>query len=775
MTDLPASASSIPTVIDDDRMNRNAAALVAGSVLTSALGFAFWVVAARTMSKTDVGIGGAAVAALVLLGNASTLGLRNALPRFLPTAGKQTSQLILRSYGAVAAAGLVVGALFVAGARVWAPELAALHSGILERALFIGAVAIWAVFILQDSVLIGLRHATWVPIENFAYAAGKLGLLVVIASSGSWALLIAWVIPALLVIGPLNRGIFTRLVPAAAAVPVSSSSTPDDALGWRPIVRFASGDHLADTIRFLGAEGVILIVVAHVGANLSAPLFFAITIAATLGLVSSNIVSAFLAEASARPHQMQALLERSARRAVKLVVPAALVAAAAAPIALSIFGAEYAAEGTTVLRLLLLAAIPQIVIRLAVGVARFHRRVADVVRIALASSIFPLAGAAFLVPHFGIVAVGWSFLAGQVILALEILRRWSDGRQVWVASGIQLLVGVRRRVRQHRRRRAAATLFDELDATRDGGTPLHPRRFIPTESDVVVALVERTDDPVVVKVALSDAAASGLFEHQIALAALSQTTEGMACSALLPTSIESGTMVGRSYVIETACPGGSRETADAATLKSVAAAILTLHTATARLARPDDDLVLHLVTEPIRVLSSDRRLRSRLTSLERLEAALTEAFDGRDLTVARTHGDFWLGNVLLETTSGEPRVTGVIDWENSIEAGIPEIDLAHLWLSLQSPQMATGVLTAAVQGRFDDVIKEMIGVHELPNSDLPAGFVVALAWLAHAADGLQRTSRFALGPVWIRQNIVDVLDVFDALTEDQLNRATITR
>ena len=108
-------------------------------------------------------------------------------------------------------------------------------------------------------------------------------------------------------------------------------------------------------------------------------------------------------------------------------------------------------------------------------------------------------------------------------------------------------------------------------------------------------------------------------------------------------------------------------------------------------------------------------------------------------------------------------------------AGIPEIDLAHLWLSLQSPQMATGVLTAAVQGRFDDVIKEMIGVHELPNSDLPAGFVVALAWLAHAADGLQRTSRFALGPVWIRQNIVDVLDVFDALTEDQLNRATITR
>jgi O-antigen/teichoic acid export membrane protein/aminoglycoside phosphotransferase len=770
MTTLPppeVGTAPIQPVVVDDRMNRNATALVAGSVLTSVLGFAFWVIAARTMSKADVGVGGAAVAALVLLGNISTLGLRNALPRFLPLAGASSRRLIIRSYAAAGAAGVACAGVFVVGARLWAPDLAALHDGIAGRVLFMGAVAVWAVFILQDSVLIGLRHATWVPIENLGYAVGKLVLLVVLASTGSWALLVAWVIPALLIIGPLNHGIFRRLIPATS----SPAPAGEDAIHWRSIVRFASGDHLADTIRFFGAEGVVLIVVAHVGAELSAPLFFAITIAATLGLVSSNIVSAFVAEASARPYEMEALLRRSARRAASLVVPAALVAAAAAPIGLSIFGSDYSTEGTTVLRLLLLAAIPQIVSSLAIGVARFHRRVVDVVKIAIASSLAPLVGAAFLVPHFGIVAIGWSFLIGQTLLALELLRRWSAGRRAWSSRGLQMLVGLRSRVRQQRRHRAAATLFDELDATRDGGEALHPRRFVPTETDVVVAIVERPTDPVVVKIALSDAATRGLFAHERALAALRRATEGMTCANLLPRRVENGVTVGQSYLIETACAGEPAETADSTTVHAVAHAMLDIHRATLRPVSTDDDLVHRLVTEPMRVLRSDPRLADRNDSLERVQAMLTRALLGRQLHVARTHGDYWLGNVLLDRSAEPPRVTGIIDWENSLDVGLPEVDLAHLWLSMQRSGTAGGVLMAVMQGRFADVIE--VADNDLPNPDLAAGLVVTLAWLAHVSDGLQRSTHFSLGRVWLRRNVGDVLDVLDAVADDQLDRRSV--
>jgi Ser/Thr protein kinase RdoA (MazF antagonist) len=147
---------------------------------------------------------------------------------------------------------------------------------------------------------------------------------------------------------------------------------------------------------------------------------------------------------------------------------------------------------------------------------------------------------------------------------------------------------------------------------------------------------------------------------------------------------------------------------------------------------------------------------------------LTAALSSRDLNVARTHGDFWLGNVLLDHSRREPRVTGIIDWENSVSAGIPEVDLAHLWLSMQRSGLAGGVLMAVMRGSFADVLD--LSDDDLVNPDLSAGLVVVLAWLAHVTDGLQRSTHFALGRVWMRRNVLDVLDVLDVVADDQLDR-----
>ena len=124
-------------------------------------------------------------------------------------------------------------------------------------------------------------------------------------------------------------------------------------------------------------------------------------------------MSAFVAEAAARPAHADELLRRAAKHITVLVVPGALVAAAAAPLALALFGSDFVESGTPVLRLLLLAAIPQIALSLAIGQARYRRRVSDVVMLAMAASLAPVIGAAFFAPTYGIVAVGWAVLIGQ--------------------------------------------------------------------------------------------------------------------------------------------------------------------------------------------------------------------------------------------------------------------------------------------------------------------------------------------------------------------------
>ena len=86
---------------------------------------------------------------------------------------------------------------------------------------------------------------------------------------------------------------------------------------------------------------------------------------------------------------------------------------------------------------------------------------------------------------------------------------------------------------------------------------------------------------------------------------------------------------------------------------------------------------------PCRTLLADDRLARHHPTIDALASTLTAALTRRDLIIARTHGDCWLGNVLVDETLHPPIVTGVIDWEDSVEAGIPEVDIAHLWLSEQ--------------------------------------------------------------------------------------------
>ena len=61
--------------------------------------------------------------------------------------------------------------------------------------LFAASIVLWIVFSLQDPVLISLRRAGWVPIENAAFGAIKAVLLVALAASASaWAIFGAWVL-----------------------------------------------------------------------------------------------------------------------------------------------------------------------------------------------------------------------------------------------------------------------------------------------------------------------------------------------------------------------------------------------------------------------------------------------------------------------------------------------------------------------------------------------------------------------------------------------------
>lgn len=742
----------------DDRLGRNAAALVVGALVTSGLGFAFWVLGARLLDEGDLGIASGLIAAVVLLGNAATLGLRNALQRFLPESGDAARRFVVRAYLGAVVAGLLLGTGFVAVSAWLVPDLPMIRTGIAGPALFVGSVATWAVFVLQDNVLIGLRRATWVPVENLVYAMAKLLLLLAVASWTPWGLLVAWSAPALAVIGPLNWGIFTRLVPRRAGRAGAATSTLPP---FRLVARFAGGDHLADTLTYLGAEGVVLVVLAKLGPEATAPLFVALTIAAALRVLGSNVMSAFLAEAAARPADADELLWRSFLRVALVVAPAAVVGTLAAPLVLWAFGGQYGETATTVLRLFLLGAIAGAVIDVYISWLRFHRQMRRLVGLAALGALGPLVAALVLSDLLGIAAVGWGLLVGHGLLAAAILR--GPLRPVLLVRLRRELIGhaarLRTAVRQRRRIRAAATLLDELDVGRTGDDVLLPRTFVPTETDVAVAVVGGGRD-VVVKVALSRQGGEGLDAHRVAVEAMRAATESSSSLRLMPEMVEVGTVMGQRYVVETALPGSTGDGTDAATMSAAAAAVTALHRATVRPLQRFDHIGYHVVYTPMRVVMEAPAVGSDRQRIADVGDVLERALIAQPVLTARTHGDFWLGNVLFDDESPMPVVSGVIDWENSVEIGLPEIDLAHLWLSIHPGGLAGGVADAMGPGRFVDLAGPC-GFGAI-NTELRAALVVPLAWLAHVADGIGRSSRFALGSHWYAENVTAVLDVLEA-------------
>ena len=747
----------------DDRLTQNAAALVISGVLTSVLGFAFWVVAARVLSTDDVGTGTALVAALVLLANISSLGLRNAFPRFIPIAGATTARLVRRGYIVCASLAAVLAIGFAVGTPTWAPSLGLLHDHPFGAAGFVIAAAGWTIFILQDSVLTGLRRASWVPLENLVYAVGKIVLLVLVVSTGPWALLLAWAVPAIAVLAPLNVLLFKSLIPAHERR-AAAAGRPTPSFDWRALTRFSIGEHAADVVKNFGSEGVILVVLAVAGSTQSAALFFGIMITSAIQLVTSNIVNAFVAETAARPAEIVTLLRRAAGHTIRLVVPAAVLGAIGAPIALSVFGSTYAENGTPVLRLLLLALIPQIVVSLAIGVARFERRVGLIFAIAVGTSIAPLSGALLLTDRYGVVAVGWAVLLGQSALALVLAGTvYRQLAMDVVPTGlIRRVVGVRDRINHRRRVRAVGSMLDELDAVHTTGLPLSRGARVRNSTDVVVVIVDHPEMPRVIKVALSPTAAYGLLDHAQALRGLHGAAAGDSDGALrlLPTVLEAGTAAGHSYLIETKCPGNRPLVADHGTMSAVAAALATVQRPTGVPTVVGDALIVSLVDDPIGILRADPRLAAYGPTLDLLRERLDVALRGQLVVTTRTHGDFWLGNVLAETVAGRVTVRGIIDWEDSQPVGLPEVDLAHLWLSTQHDGMACATLRCLDAVGLADALGSWIG--PTPNPTLHGGTVVLLAWLAHISAGLDRTSKFSLGRLWLHDNVEPVLDALGA-------------
>jgi O-antigen/teichoic acid export membrane protein len=405
---------------------RNAYALMANTAGNSILGLLYWVLAARTFPDTAVGRGNALISLMMLVSTFTQLNWSGALIRFLPRAGRSARQMLLTAYlmatglAAVAAAAVMAYCHFArapddplyvsAGVAVW----------------FVVATVAWSVFNLQDAALTGMRSAVWVPLENGLYGLVKLVLLVLVArTSLSDGVFASWTIPVIALLVPVNLLLFRRILPRHA------TAEPDaPPPGRRVLARYMAGDYAAQAFTQLSSTFLPVLVVSLLGAAQGAYYLPAQTAFAAMGMLATAITSSLVVEAARDEQATHRLARAMLRRICVLVLPAGAFVGLAAPWLLELFGSQYRAEATTVLQLMMLSLLPRVPVALYVTKCRLDNRTGTLALLQFTQAALVIGGTAVFAPTAGLVAVGWSVLAAEVVPALAVARpvaRWLRG------------------------------------------------------------------------------------------------------------------------------------------------------------------------------------------------------------------------------------------------------------------------------------------------------------------------------------------------------------
>ncbi|MEA2153913.1 MAG: hypothetical protein QOE11_53 [Solirubrobacteraceae bacterium] len=399
---------------------RGAYSLMAGTALTALLGVAFWALAARSAPTAEVGRDAALISSLITLSAICQLNLVDAIVRFLPGVRRAAQgRAILAAYGASAVAGLLGGLAFVVAAPAISGQLRFLAEDHWLAAGFVGSMALWGVFVLQDSALTAMRRATWVPIENAGFSIAKIALLPVLVAAGSaHAVFLAWMLPTLVVVPAVNALLFGRiLAPARRAAPDEAAAR---SLRGRGLARFLAQDYAGFVLGQAAVTLVPLIVVAKLGNAASAHFYMPFMLIVAFDLLFYNVTTSMTVEGAHDERRTAHLANTVVRRFLVVLVPAALLVCAAASLVLIPFGSEYVDAGAGVLRLLALASIARAIVCLYVSTARLQGRGRAI--LAAQGTVFAVVVvlALVLAGSLGLPGIGAAWLAGNALVAAVV-------------------------------------------------------------------------------------------------------------------------------------------------------------------------------------------------------------------------------------------------------------------------------------------------------------------------------------------------------------------
>jgi O-antigen/teichoic acid export membrane protein len=183
----------------------------------------------------------------------------------------------------------------------------------------------------------------------------------------------------------------------------------------RVVRRFSFSVYVSNTLSLVPPTLLPLIVLHHIGAKSAAYYYMAFTIASVLYTVVHASMQSVLAEGSHNTAALRSHVVAGSKLITILLLPMVLLTTLLGEYVLAIFGAEYAKEATGLLQLLAIGALPIAAYAALTTIFKVMKYLVPVVTMNAVSAIIILGLSNWWLPSFGLEAVGWAWIIGNIV------------------------------------------------------------------------------------------------------------------------------------------------------------------------------------------------------------------------------------------------------------------------------------------------------------------------------------------------------------------------
>lgn len=402
-----------------DSLFQNSIYLMLTTAITALLGFVFWVICSKFYTPDQIGIATSLISAMSLISYMSLLGFNNTFIRILPTS---TNRSVVINTGLLLSliASVFVSILYIVSIDTIAPKLRPELNSVFHDIGFVFLVTLATTNLLTDSIFIAFRGAKYnLLINGFIQGIIKLILPVLLVYIGSY-------------------GIFLASGAAASIAMVASITFLVLKFEYKPrifisiqtiknLFNYSFVNYIANIFNIAPTLILPLIVLNHLGAANAGYYYLAFTIANLLYAVVYAVSSSLFAEGSYAEESLKDLVTKATKIVAIIIVPSTIILVFFGPTILGVFGKSYSDSARDIVRIFAISSPAVAAYTLGNIILRIFHKVNAIITVNFIYMI-SISFFAYMWVDYGLYAVGYAWMAGNIIASLYAFKSIYDSR-----------------------------------------------------------------------------------------------------------------------------------------------------------------------------------------------------------------------------------------------------------------------------------------------------------------------------------------------------------